>query len=609
MAARAGRADIACGPARRRSIRAVAGLVTLILLPAAALAEPRAVVEGVTDPGLRERITLAVGVVGEPAASAFEARRRAVAAAELATDVLRSEGYYGATVTPDVIDGPTPVAVVQVSTGPAFTLSGTGITFADPAPGADVQAAARAALGLRTGAPGRADDVLAAEARAVRALQDAGFADAAAGPRRVIVDHATRTVEPGYRLEAWQLVVLGPVTQQGSARLRPGWIATVVPWEAGSSYSRERLADFERMLLETGAFDAVTVSLSGAAGSAGPRPVVVTLADRPRLTVESELSWASSEGFGLDGQLVRTNLLGRADTWRLTGRLGQIEQRLETELRLPHWQRPRQTLSLGLGAFRDDTDAFRQTGLRVRSDVTRRWGLTSFITLGAAADAITTREPSFTRPTIGVARDYTAISLIAAGLWDNADDPLDPRSGWKGDIRLEPTLLSGDASLGFVRAVGQASAYRTVGGAHTVLAGRVRVGSLIGGSIPEIPSGRRLYAGGGGSVRGYEFQGIGPRYSDPDRTPVGGLSLVEVSVEVRRDLAAFGGRLGLVGFADAGTLGLEALPALDGLRGGVGIGVRYDLGFAPLRFDVAFPLDDRLGGQSFQLYLGVGQSF
>jgi translocation and assembly module TamA len=338
--------------------------------------------------------------------------------------------------------------------------------------------------------------------------------------------------------------------------------------------------------------------------------VLVTLADRPRLTVEAELSYASSEGFGVDGQLVRANLLGRADTWRITARAAQIEQRLDTEVRLPHWRRSRQTLAIGAGAFRDDTDAFRQTGVRLRADVTRRWGLTSFVTLGVASDYSTTREPSFLNPVQGIARDFTAVSLVLAGLWDNANDPLDPRSGWKADARLEPTWLTGDASLGFVRAVGQASSYHAFGSdERTVLATRLRVASLIGGSIPEIPSGRRLYAGGGGSVRGYEFQGIGPRYTDPDRTPVGGLSLVEASLEVRHDLEGFGGRFGLVGFLDAGTLGLDPTPTLDGLRGGVGFGVRYDLGFAPLRFDVAFPLDDRLGGDQFQLYLGVGQSF
>ena len=41
---------------------------------------------------------------------------------------------------------------------------------------------------------------------------------------------------------------------------------------------------------------------------------------------------------------------------------------------------------------------------------------------------------------------------------------------------------------------------------------------------------------------------------------------------------------------------------------GVGVGVRYDLGFGPIRADIAVPLDAR-GDQAFQIYLSIGQSF
>ena len=42
----------------------------------------------------------------------------------------------------------------------------------------------------------------------------------------------------------------------------------------------------------------------------------------------------------------------------------------------------------------------------------------------------------------------------------------------------------------------------------------------------EIPLDKRFYAGGGGSVRGYTFQSIGPR--DAGNKPLGGASLLEV---------------------------------------------------------------------------------
>ena len=42
---------------------------------------------------------------------------------------------------------------------------------------------------------------------------------------------------------------------------------------------------------------------------------------------------------------------------------------------------------------------------------------------------------------------------------------------------------------------------------------------------------------------------------------------------------------------------------------GVGLGVRYNLGFAPIRIDVATPVVKRRGEAPFQVYVSIGQSF
>jgi translocation and assembly module TamA len=42
---------------------------------------------------------------------------------------------------------------------------------------------------------------------------------------------------------------------------------------------------------------------------------------------------------------------------------------------------------------------------------------------------------------------------------------------------------------------------------------------------------------------------------------------------------------------------------------GVGAGVRYDLGFGPLRLDIATPLNRREGDGPVQVYISIGQAF
>jgi translocation and assembly module TamA len=165
--------------------------------------------------------------------------------------------------------------------------------------------------------------------------------------------------------------------------------------------------------------------------------------------------------------------------------------------------------------------------------------------------------------------------------------------------------VTGDETIVFLRAEGQATAYLPLQNeGRTVLAGRVRIGSIIGGDELSVPSDRLFYSGGGGSVRGFEYQGVNPEL--PDQTPRGGLSLFETSLEVRRDI---GESFQAVGFVDAGAVGFQETPNLNNLRYAAGVGVRYKLPFGPIRADIALPLDKREGDADFQIYISIGQAF
>ena len=91
-----------------------------------------------------------------------------------------------------------------------------------------------------------------------------------------------------------------------------------------------------------------------------------------------------------------------------------------------------------------------------------------------------------------------------------------------------------------------------------VAAGRIRLGTIIGADRDDIAPSRRFYAGGGGSVRGYGYQRLGPRDADGD--PIGGRSLAEFALEARIRLKAFGGNFGIVPFFDGGTLSTKSMP-------------------------------------------------
>ena len=599
-----------------RIVFAVSAAVALLAMAGPVLAQsPKAAVQGVTDAELREQIERAVGEAKSTPGSRFEARRRAREAADDAIAALRTQGYYGYDVAPDVVDpdsddgGQPPRPVLVIKPGPRFRFAGAGVAWVGDEPLPEVIISAEQAMAIRRGAAGKAADVLAAEGRIVAAIQKRGYADATPGVREVIVDHQTLTVRPTFRIVAGPLVTLDGVTVDPAGRSRPGWVVALAPWKAGEVYNPEHLAELERRLLDTGAYDSVSVSLQPAdkADAQGRRPVLVALDDRPMRTLEVSAGFSTSEGPGLDVRRTRYNRLGRADTTTYTLRLAQLEQRFEARLALPHWRRPQQTLTLVAGVYNELTEAYDAAGFLATGDITRRFGKTSFITLGLSLDASRSAEKiQLNNTTIrGEDRNVLTPAILTAFALDRSDDPLDPTRGWRLTATAEPTAAIGDVQALYFRVQGQGAAYFSFDEeARTVFATRVKLGSIFGATLDDVSAPRRFFAGGGGSVRGYAWQAIGPRLAD--NTPQGGLSLFEASLEVRQKLTE---RWGMAAFIDAGAIGTDAYPRGEDFSAGVGIGVRYDLGFGPIRADIAVPLDKREGDPEFQVYISIGQAF
>jgi translocation and assembly module TamA len=586
--------------------------IQAIAAPALA-AEPKAAIEGQLPADLRAAVIKAVGEADRPIENRFEARRRAREAAEDAISVLRSEGFYANEVEPDIGEGDVPKAVVRIVPGPRFVLGRAHIDWVGAPPEPMTAQAAQAALALTPGQPGRAADVVSAEGRAVAAVQRRGYADVRVEPRQVVVDHADHTINPDFRIAAGDIAHLDSIHLTTNGRTTASWLQHLAPWRPGAAYDPAYIAELERRLLDTGVYESVTVGLAPADQTTpdGLRPVVVSLAERKRSTLELGASYDTTEGFGVDSKWTRYNLLSRADTFSVLGRISKIDSRLQFDLSLPHWETPQQTLATRAAVYRANTPAYDQEGVMASADVTRRWGRNAtlgvtgtYFTWGGSVDVSRTYEVRIGTLT-PLGRDIVTLAGLADMALDRSDNPLDPKRGWRISARLEPTLLTGQGVLPYLKVQSQVVGYLPFDSeGRTVVAGRVHLGSIIDGPLDDIPAPQRFFAGGGGSVRGFGFQEVGPRLAD--NTPQGGLSLAEASLEFRRHLQ---GRWGVVVFVDAGAVGSAQFANFSDVGVGAGFGVRYNLGFGPIRVDIATPVTDRHGQAAVQLYVSIGQSF
>ena len=257
-----------------------------------------------------------------------------------------------------------------------------------------------------------------------------------------------------------------------------------------------------------------------------------------------------------------------------------------------------------LGAVRESLEAYDRDALTAGIGLDYRLSPQLTLGVGLAAElARITQDRVETR--------YNLVGVPLTLKWDTTGDLLDPKHGVRVVASVTPTQALGGTSGTFV--VGRVTGSTYFDGSswlgqeegRTILATRLSLGTVVGAEAGALPPNRRFYAGGGGSVRGYAFQTIGPR--TPSDKPAGGSSLIEASLELRQ---RFGENYGAVAFVDAGSVARENLPGGgDALAVGVGIGARYYTSFGPIRMDFAIPLDRRTGDSAWQLYVGIGQAF
>src|SRR5690606_9471253 len=100
-------------------------------------------------------------------------------------------------------------------------------------------------------------------------------------------------------------------------------------------------------------------------------------------------------------------------------------------------------------------------------------------------------------------RNVVYLTSSATAEYVGVRDILEPNNGIRARAAIEPGLTSGDTNIVFGRLSGEASIYSDFGTEGTFIGAlRGRLGTIIGpnGAPPD----KLFFAGGGGSVRGYE---------------------------------------------------------------------------------------------------------
>ena len=540
-------------------------------------------------------------------ANAAQIGRRAGADAELLAEMLRSQGYYDAVVEPRTEDGSGQLRVILAADpGQQYrfaTVELPGVEGAGPE-----AERLRDTFNVKPGDPVIAADVIAGGLALTRALGEQGYAEAQIGEQDIEVNHQTRLATLTLPVKP------GPVARFGSIRVsgRPPFsarhLATIARFKRGDQFQRSKIDDLRRALIATTLVANADIQVVPVDGGRIV-DLNVRLEPAPSHTIAGELGYGTGQGARVEASWTDRNFINPEGALTVRGIAGTNEQLLGVQFRRANFVMRDQVLNMRLTASHQNFDAYSARTLLLAANIERQ---SNFIwhkrwTLSYGGEWLATDE----RGVFSVAgvKDTRTFLIAAAPLslgLDNSDSLLDPTRGFRLNLRLSPELSSHGGEFFYARGQIDASAYRQISD-RVVAAARVRVGTIFGAGAFDLAPSRRFYSGGGGSVRGYGYQQLGPKDAEGD--PTGGRGLIEFGTEARIRLRKFGGNFGIVPFFDGGSLSTEALPDFRHWRFAAGIGVRYYSSFGPIRVDLGVPLNRQRGDGRFAVTVSLGQAF
>jgi len=444
-------------------------------------------------------------------------RRRAERDIGVFEKVLRSYGFYDGVVRFEVIEAQEsdakPDVVFTIEPGNVYLLETITIQDAGAGKAQEADDALLTVMGLELGQNATAEAIIGAEDRLVRHYRTTGYPTAAADKRRTTINRDSYTMAVQFGMQPGPKATFGEMKIEGLVDVEEEFVRRSITWQPGALYDIRELEETQRNLSRTGLFNTITlnplpVSDSGDNGDPVPVDIQLTAAERDHRSIGFGTSYSTSIGPGISAFWEHRNLFSNGERFRVTASASPVERGLDSTFRKPMYKRVDQAL-VAEAELKDITsDAYDELRSSSFVGLERRLSPTWTATVGPTLDIIQQTDEGVSVSNQN--KHFTLLGMRGNLRRDSTDDPLNPSQGNRMDLGLSPYTDLGN-STNFVSSTITASQYLKIDNSGDfILAGRVRLGSIFGAERESIPAGKRLYAGGGGSVRGFGYQMLGP---------------------------------------------------------------------------------------------------
>ncbi|MHA6346201.1 autotransporter assembly complex protein TamA [Roseivivax sp. CAU 1761] len=523
-------------------------------------------------------------------------------------EMLYARGYYGGVISVR-IDGreASEIALldlpdrtgrihVAVETGPRFRFSRAEI--------APVPRRTELPAGFARGRVAEATAIRGAVDATVDGWRERGHAKARVAEERIVAEHLSDTLSAEIGVAPGPRVRFGDLILTTDSAVRASAIRRIAGFPSGERFDPEEVETVLQRLRRTRAFTAVTLTEAETVSPDGSMDMLLAVTDQKPRRVGFGAEISTLEGAALSAFWLHRNIFGGAERLRFDFEVSNIgaaasgmDYLASGRLEIPAIYGADTDGYLQARLVHEDEPTYTDTRAEIGAGATRR--LSDELTLEQGVALVY----SDTSDAVGN-RQFFLLTFPGKVTLDQRSDELNPRQGYYLQAAATPYLGLNDSQSGAQLRADLRGYLGWGDGDPNVLAGRLQLGSVVGSDLTETAPNYLFYSGGGGTVRGQPYRSLDVTLPNGDE--VGGRSFVGMSAEYRRDVTD---SLGVVAFADAGYIGAESV--YDGTgewHSGAGIGLRYQTGIGPIRFDVAGPTGGDTG-DGVQFYIGIGQAF
>ncbi len=510
------------------------------------------------------------------------------AAPSRVAEALQAFGYYEPRITPELtFDDACWHAQFAIALGEPVRIRTLAVTLSGEAESDPPFQTALAEVELAVGAALDHGAYERLKRRWADLARERGYADAQFTTSRIDVYPDQRAADIELTFASGPRYTFGR-TDLEQDTLTERLVSSFITFREGEPYDARRLTELYASLADSGYFRTIDVRPLGADPATRSIPVAVTLTSAARMQTSYGVGFSTDTGprfrFGRNNQRFNE----RGHQFGINSQLSPVVSEVTANYRMPINDSRAEWLNFDVGVEREDTDTAEskrlELGARRLHERRGNWTRTELLSLRVEDFAVAEQQSRARLLMPGV--DWTRI---------RADNEIRPTFGSKLSLEVRAAHDSLVSDTTFVQTIAQGKwIWSLPSGQRFIVRGHV--GATAEREFEELPASVRFFAGGDNSVRGYDFDTLGP--VDADGNVIGGSSLATGSFEFEQPLRA---RWSLAFFVDAGN-------AFEGSRidakTGAGIGGRWQSPLGPIRIDLARPVRDDTDDWRFHVSLG-----